>query len=515
VSFSVLPAACRPAPGGAAILPASNRPHGGSLVPGKRRQNWWLPTLVLLLSLALACVAETTQPNLLILFSDDQRAGTIHALGNPDIYTPNLDRLAADGMAFTRAYIMGGLQGAVCVPSRAMLMTSRGLFRVQENLASQRTWPEQFAQAGYRTFMTGKWHNGAASATRAFATGRNVFFGGMSAAHNMPVQDFSVGQPPGPKHTNAQHHTELFADTAIEFLRQQTNRQPFLCYVAFKSPHDPRTATSAWHERYRSNPPPLPPAFREQHPFDNGEMTVRDEQLLSWPRTPEAVRRELGDYYACISHLDEQIGRILEVLRATGLATNTLIAFAGDNGLALGSHGLMGKQNVYEHSVGVPLILAGPGIPQGRRTEALTYLLDVFPTLAELAAVPPLEKLDGCSLVPVLTGRTNAVRNQIFTVYRSFQRAIRDGRWKIIRYPLVDQTQLFDLQADPYELKNLASEPAHASRVAESLAALAKAQQTFGDTAPLSVVPPKPAAWNPPQPETANPSRKRAASKQP
>jgi arylsulfatase A-like enzyme len=463
-----------------------------------------LNALLLILAVALppgtlaAPSPEMRRPNVLFLFSDDQTAGTIAALGNPDIRTPNLDRLAAGGLAFTRGYIMGGLQGAVCVPSRAMLMTSRSLFRVKENLAGQPTWPEQFAKSGYRTFMTGKWHNGEAAATRVFNEGRNVFFGGMSAAHNMPVQDFANGQRPGPKRNSAEHHTELFADTAIEFLRQQTNGQPFLCYVAFKSPHDPRTATTVWHEYYRQHPPPLPANYLPVHPFDNGEMTVRDEALLPWPRTRDAVRGELGDYYACISHLDEQIGRILETLRATGLATNTLVLFAGDNGLAIGSHGLMGKQNVYEHSVGVPLLLAGPGITRGRRSSAFCYLIDVYPTLAELAGIPPLENVDGRSLVPVIAGAKAGIRSVVFTSYKNLQRAVRDERWKLIRYPQINQTQLFDLQNDPWERFNLADQVSSAARVKEMRVLLERQQKEFGDVAPLSVAKPRPAAWTPP-----------------
>ena len=477
-------------------LPAVNTPWFSTRAPFCGAL--WL-IAVLTASAASAAEPVHARPNILVLLSDDQRAGTLHALGNPDIVTPHLDRLAADGLAFNRAYIMGGLQGAVCVPSRAMLLTSRSLFRVKENLVGQATWPEQFAKAGYRTFMTGKWHNGAASATRAFQAGSNVFFGGMSAAHNMPVQDFAGGKAPGPKRISPQHHTELFADTAIEFLRQQTHGQPFLCYVAFKSPHDPRTATPAWHAHYRTNLPPLPANFLSQHPFDNGEMTVRDEALLPWPRTPAAVRQELADYYACISHLDEQIGRLLDTLRATGFATNTLIAFAGDNGLALGSHGLMGKQNLYEHAVAVPLLLAGPGLPKGRRSDAFCYLQDVFPTLAELAGVPPLADGEGRSLVPAIRGAQLGVRDSVFTAYRSFQRAIRDDRWKLIRYPQVDVTQLFDLQTDPHETNNLAGQPQFAAQMIAMTKLLAQEQRALGDTLPLSVAQPKPAAWTPPR----------------
>lgn len=445
---------------------------------------------------------DAGRPNVLFFFTDDQRPDTIHALGNAHIRTPNLDRLASQGMAFTQAYIMGGLQGAVCVPSRAMLLTSRGLFRVKENLAGQTTWPEQFARAGYRTFMTGKWHNGAPSAVRAFQEGRNAYFGGMSPAYNMPVQDFRAGQGPGAKHSSPLHHTELFANTAIEFLREQTNGQPFLCYVAFKSPHDPRTATPAWRDYYRAHSPPLPANWAPVHPFNNGEMTVRDEKLLPWPRTPQAVRKELEDYYACISHVDEQIGRVLDVLRERGLETNTLVGFAGDNGLAIGSHGLMGKQNLYEHSVRVPLLLAGPGIPKGRHTDALCYLQDVFPTLAELAGVPMLPEMEGRSLKPLFE-RPASGRDCIFTAYRNFQRAVRDRQWKLIRYPQINTTQLFDLNHDPDELRDLSALPEFADRLIRLRRLLEEQQRVFGDGLPLEVANPKPAAWSPPAPDSS------------
>jgi arylsulfatase A-like enzyme len=330
----------------------------------------------------------------------------------------------------------------------------------------------------------------------------------MSEAHNMPVQDFEDGKL-GAKSAEPGHHTEVFAEAAMEFLRQQTNGEPFLCYVAFKSPHDPRTATPKWQKYYARNLPSLPKNFLPQHPFDNGEMVVRDERLLPWPRKPQAVRREIADYYACISHLDEQVGRILEVLQATGLAKNTLVVFAGDNGLALGSHGLMGKQNLYEHSVGVPLILAGPGVPANRRVEALGYLLDAFPTLADLAGIHSIPIIDGRSLAPIFKDGNTDPRPVLFTAYRDSQRAVRDERWKLIRYPRVNLTQLFDLQRDPSETKNLANDPAFSDTVQRLMGLLASQQEQWGDGAPLSVSNPKPAAWAPPrrQSQTASPKK--------
>jgi arylsulfatase A-like enzyme len=226
-------------------------------------------------------------------------------------------------------------------------------------------------------------------------------------------------------------------------------------------------------------------------------MSVRDEKLLPWPRTRDAVRAELADYYACVSHLDEQVGRILEVLQSTGLATNTLVAFAGDNGLALGSHGLMGKQNLYEHSVGVPFILAGPAVPANRRVNALCYLLDVYPTLADIAGVPAIPATDGRSLVPRFQPRQAGSRQVLFTAYRDSQRAVRGERWKLIRYPLVDQTQLFDLERDPFETKNLADNLDFSDTLKQMMGLLAAQQKQWGDRAPLSIPRPRPAAWSP------------------
>ena len=226
-----------------------------------------------------------------------------------------------------------------------------------------------------------------------------------------------------PQHTfvnrehKREHSVKLFADAAIEFLRSQTDEAPFLCYVAFNAPHDPRIAPPSFHEWYNAHQPPLPPNFLPQHPFDNGEMVIRDERLAPWPRTPEVVRRHLADYYASIEFLDEQVGRIVAALEASGRLENTLIVFASDHGLAIGSHGLFGKQNLYEHSMNSPLIIAGPGIPQGKRIAALCYLLDIFPTLGELAGVAGPEGNEGRSLAPILAGRQKSVYRSIFTAY--------------------------------------------------------------------------------------------------
>jgi arylsulfatase A-like enzyme len=432
------------------------------------------------------------QPNVLFLFSDDQRADTIAALGNPYIQTPNLDRLVKEGTACTRAYCMGAQQGAVCVPSRAMLMSGRTLFHVDTNLKDQSTWPEAFARAGYTTFMSGKWHNGPTSARRVFVEGKAVFFGGMGDPYKLPVQDFHNGGEPSAKRDSGKHSVELFADCAIDFLRRQKGERPFLCYVAFNAPHDPRVAPKEYHARYDPAKLPLPANFLPQHPFNNGDLIGRDERLAPWPRTPEVVRKHLADYYASITFVDAQVGRILDALQASGQYDNTLIVYSSDHGLAIGSHGLFGKQNLYDHSMHAPLIFAGPGVPRGKQADALCYLLDIFPTLGELAGVTGPEGSEGKSLAPVFAGKQVKVRDSLFTAYTKVQRAVRDDRWKLLVYPQINKVQLFDLKNDAAETKDLAGDKAHAVEVERLTGLLKDWQKQCGDTQPLRSDQPQP-----------------------
>lgn len=453
--------------------------------------------LTLLFTLGLGATAlAAPRPNILLLFTDDQRADTIGALGNDHISTPRLDELVRSGTTFTRAYCMGSQQGAVCVPSRAMLYTGRTLFRVKDNLDGQPTWPEAFGKAGYRTFLTGKWHNQGPSALRSFREGKAVFLGGMGHPFSLPVQDFDGKGAFTPKRTEAKHSVMQFTDAAIEFLQRQKAGEPFLACVAFNLPHDPRVSLPEHLALYDANAPPLPANFLPVHPFDNGWMTGRDEALAPWPRPADNVQRQLAEYYACVSLLDEQVGRILDTLRERGLRDNTLVVFTSDHGLALGSHGLMGKQNLYEHSMRAPLVFAGPGIPQDQRRDAFAYLLDIFPTLGELAGLAAPAGVEGLSLAPVIRGAKPAVRDSVFTSFMQVQRAVRDNRWKLIVYPQINRVQLFDLRADPDELKDVSA--ANTDEVTRLTALLKDWQGKLGDTQPLRSEKPKSAVFTPP-----------------
>jgi arylsulfatase A-like enzyme len=448
-----------------------------------------------LLCLPWTSPASPAKPNILFLFNDDQRADTIAALGNPLIKTPNLDRLAQGGLAFTRAFMQGGFNGATCVPSRAMLLSGRSLFHVDERLLSGETWPAAFGHAGYTTFMSGKWHNGEPSLTRSFQIARSVFSGGMTDPLKAKLSNLENGKLTPPV-ISPKHACQTFADEAIRFLKEHKGG-PFLCYVAFDGPHDPHIVPDDFPVRYDPDTIPLPPNFLPQHPFNNGEMAIRDEKLLPWPRPPAEVRAMIADYYRYISYLDMLIGQVLDALKSSPFADNTVVVFSADSGVARGSHGLIGKQNLYEHSLRVPLIMTGPGIPAGKKTDALCYLFDVLPTLGALAGVPAPTGSEGMDLGSVLREPGKPGRSQMVFAYQKVQRAIRDDRWKLIRYPQINRTQLFDLQNDPFETKDLAIDSSHAGKVKELTTQLEKALTDYGDDCPLTVDKPQPAAWSP------------------
>jgi arylsulfatase A-like enzyme len=316
-----------------------------------------------------------------------------------------------------------------------------------------------------------------------------MFTGGMTNPMQAKLRDVTDGKV-GPAKLASKHACEVFADEAIRFLREHQGG-PFFAYVPFDAPHDPHIVPDDFPIHYDAGKIPLPPSFLPQHPWDNGEMTVRDEKLLPWPRTPEAVRAMIAEYWRYISYLD--------ALDASPLAKNTVVVFAADSGVARGSHGLIGKQNVYElDSVRVPLIIAGSGIPADQRTEAMCYLFDVLPTLGKVCGVPSPNQSDGFDFSATLADPAKPARDRLMFAYRNVQRGYTDGRWKLIRYPQVDRTQLFDLQNDPHEATNLADQPEHASKVAELTKLLAKEMQASGDQAPLKVANPAPAEWSPP-----------------
>jgi arylsulfatase A-like enzyme len=433
--------------------------------------------LIFLVAFAVAAsgparAADAKRPNLVFFLADDLRPDCLGVLGHPVVKTPNIDRLLENGFVFRNAYVLGSNSGAVCAPSRTMIQTGVSYLRqpkVSELPSEKPTLARTLKAAGYATIRSGKYGNGPKVLDNEF----DRHLDGKDAEGN--------------------------ANNLIAFIKENSGKKPLFLYMASHEPHDPQHATKEYYSKYRAEDLNLPVNFLPFHPFDNGEMTVRDEKTLAWPRSKENVAGKLARYYASTSYWDAQVGRVIDALKAAGQFDNTIFVVAGDNGLSLGEHGLLGKQNLYEFGgMHVPLIFAGPGIKKGE-TKALVYLYEVYPTLCELSGISVPGGLDAKSLAPVIQGKQQTIRDSLFTAYKDCQRSIRDDRWKLIRYPLIDKTQLFDLQVDPHEMTDLAGQPDHAAKVKELLTLLQTEQKRYGDNAQLMVEKPFSAEWTPPK----------------
>ena len=315
---------------------------------------------------------------------------------------------------------------------------------------------------GYHTHAVGKWHNGHRAFQRCFDSGEALFFGGMCDHDKVPIDPFDPDgvYPRTRQSIGGKFSTELFTDAAVDFVRRYDDEQPFFLYVAYTAPHDPRTPPE--EVRYAPDDVPLPRNFVPMHPFNNGELTIRDERLAAYPRTPREVRQHLADYAGMLTDLDRGLGRLHAALAESGLDENTLVIHTADHGLAVGQHGLMGKQNLYEHSTRVPLLLRGPDIPVDRRIDELCYQHDLYPTVLALAGIEPPEPSDFRSLWPLLDGESGYER--LTCSYAQCQQMVKDRTHKLIRYRRVngrgsDRQQVFAWRDDPYELTDLADTP--------------------------------------------------------
>jgi arylsulfatase A-like enzyme len=451
------------------------------------------------LSVVTSDAAPARRPNILFILVDDQ-SPTDLKMYNPGstLETPVLDRLAAQGTVVDGAYHMGSFSGAVCTPSRHMIMTGRTVWHLPIGPTAkdrcppgieQQTLPAVFNRAGYDTMRTCKVGNSYEGANKLFTVRRDASKRG------------------GTDETGSAWHAEQVL-TYLEGRESAQDRDPFLIYFGFSHPHDTRDGKPELLAKYgatnHTDENSLPPAHAKQpalpanwlpaHPFDNTHADVRDEVAVHgvWKNRDErTIRNELGREFACSENIDLQIGRVLAKLEAMGELDNTFIFYTADHGIAIGRHGLMGKQNLYEHTWRVPFIAKGPGIKAGARVPGNIYLLDVLATLCDFASIAAPETNEGVSFRPVLEGKKATVRDVLFGVYNGGaqpgMRSVRAGDWKLIRYESkttgVSETQLFDLAANPDEFlqqhgksdprqTNLAGDPEHAAKLAEMQALL-------------------------------------------
>lgn len=462
-------------------------------------------TLLALAAFAsFGATAGDRRPNVLFLFADDQCFDTIRALGHREVQTPNLDRLVQRGTTFTHAYNMGSWSGAVCIASRTMLITGRSLWHANaihrttdRERHEGRLWPQLMAAAGYQTYMTGKWHINT-DATKTFQVARNVR-GGMPKDTPQGYVRPIAGQPDpwspsDPKFggfwAGGKHWSEVVGDDALDFLAQASQQpKPFFMYIAFNAPHDPRQSPAEYVAKYPRERVAVPRNFLPEYPHKDAigaGPKLRDENLAPHPRTEYAVQVHRQEYYAIITHLDAQIGRILDALDRSGEAERTWIFFTADHGLAVGQHGLFGKQNMYDHSVRVPFIAVGPGVAAGRKIDAAIYLQDVMPTALEIAGVRKPDQVFFHSLLPSLRGeRTASHYPAVYGAYLQLQRAVTKDGYKLIVYPAAKVTRLYHVAKDPLEMTDLAADPRHADTRRKLFAGLLRLQSELEDTLDL------------------------------
>jgi arylsulfatase A-like enzyme len=435
----------------------------------------WLPVL--------AGAVDRRPLNFVFLFADDMRSDAIGAFGHPVIRTPNLDRLAREGTVFHRAVTAY----PICHVSRSEIFSGRSAFRSGYHYRGRdyapdiKLWPEAMRDAGYQTWYVGKWHSPRDPWKCGYVETRGLYSaGGGGAAAKAPTHDYKGRLVTGYRGWTFKRDDRTaepergvgltpdisarFADAAMELIDRKP-AQPFFLHVNFTAPHDPLLRPPGYEHAYDPARLPVPGNFRPEHPFDHGNLGGRDEVIVPQPRTESDVREELAVYYAVISHLDAQVGRIVRRLKESGQWERTVVIFSSDHGLAMGSHGLMGKQNQYEHSIGVPLIFAGGGMPEGMKVNAQCYLRDLYPTVCDLAGIPVPASVESVSLAPLFRGTDREVHPFIVGYFTNSQRMIRDGDWKLIWYPHQALYQLFDLRRDPLETDNRFNAADQAGRV--------------------------------------------------
>ncbi|NIJ45924.1 arylsulfatase A-like enzyme [Wenyingzhuangia heitensis] len=474
--------------------------------------------LMLVVSLQITAQNKSKKPNVLLIYTDDHRYSGIHALAGQDVKTPNIDKLANEGLIFTNTYLMGAYTGATCMPSRAQLLTGRKMFDLN-GIGSvipkeQVAIGETFLKEGYNSHIVGKWHQDNQSLGRMFNSGATIMSRGiyLTDHYRMPCWDWRADgkyakkdayiyvydkkgnvvkrsvdpkEKKGPINTekDGPHTSEIYASQAIDYIQKNKQEKPFFMYLAFHAPHDPRQAPKKYKDMYPEKKIKLLPSYMPQHPFDNGHLFLRDEALAPWPRTPKVAQKELSDYYAIITHLDAQIGKVIKSLKKTGQYENTIIVLSGDSGLAVGNHGLMGKQNVYdEDGVHVPFIISGKIKGNGKRIDAFSYIHDIYPTICDVADIKIPASVTGKSLKPVIDGEKTQVRDYTYHAYRQHQRAFRKGDYKLIEFVRAPDshkkqgdfvagsrvTLLFNFKKDPWETTNLAFLPEY-KEVLESM----------------------------------------------
>jgi arylsulfatase A-like enzyme len=454
-------------------------------------------------------------PNFIFILTDDQQQAAMSAYGNKILKTPNMDRIASEGIRFTEAFVTN----ALCAPSRASYLTglyshTHGVitngdgpgFRNQPGLKDdQVTFAHLLRQAGYHTALVGKWH------IRSWPTGFDQWI-------ILPGQ--GVYQDPemianGHRVKFRGHVEDVVGDQALTFLQQRPKDKPFCLLYQFKAPHRSWVPASRFEKAFEDVEIPTPRTFEDRlegrpEAVRKAEMAIADMTDFRDRGVPESLPREerkrrnlqllVKNYYRVLLGVDENVGRVLDFLDKNGLAENTVVVYTSDNGFFLGEHGLFDKRLMYEPSIRVPMMLRLPArVKPGRvDTSHLVLNIDTAPTLLELAGVPVPSWMHGRSWLPLLEGRETTWRDAFLYEYYEYpavhcarkNRGVRTDRWKLIHFwEQPEEWELYDLQSDPDETKNLAARPEQAERIKLLRLKLEGLRREVGDVDPPGPAP--------------------------
>ena len=438
-----------------------------------------LQTMLALAALPLMsrAAADAKRPNLVVFLTDDQPYNGMSCTGNTSLKTPNMDRLAAEGVMFDKAFVTT----AICCCSRASLFTGQYMrrhgiedFKTPLSAAQwPRTFPALLREAGYRTAYLGKFAVGQPFVDAALALPADKFDLWYGFPQSIAFKQVVDGQP--------RYLTTVMTEKAVEFINQAKDDRPFCLIVAFKEPHPPRDYYDPeFEDPVAKKSIPQPPNLTRRS-FDGLPEIVRRglNAIPGWLDHPEAFQAEMRSEYALIARADLAMGRIRQALKDRGIDDNTVIIHTSDNGSIDGAHAMEGKWLMYEESIRVPLIIRDPRLPVGTRgrRQQMALNIDLAPTLLAMAGVPVPAGMQGMDLRPLLSDAATPGREHWYYEHtyspddgrRPIPKSegVRTERWKYTRYVELHPPleQLFDLAADPHEEKDLARDPSQASRL--------------------------------------------------
>lgn len=431
---------------------------------------------------ATGAEARSSAPNFLFIFADDQPQACMGCMGNEHIRTPHMDRLASDGVLFTNAFVTT----AICCSNRASILTGQhmrrhGIRDFQQPLSADafaRTYPALLRAAGYRTGYLGKFAVGwPRPEVRKRSLPADQFDEWFGFPQTINFRQEVDGKP--------RYLTTLMEEKAVAFLRTHPAEQPFCLTVALKEPHGPFNyydpeVPDPYEDAHIPPPPTCTPEDYQSQP-EFIRKSLNGGSAPKWFDDADSYQERVRTYYRLITRADMALGRIMQALKESGFDQNTVVIYSSDHGSLLGAHGLTGKWLMYEESIRVPLIIRDPRLPakdRGRRCDKMALSIDLAPTMLAMAGAAVPDAMQGRDLTPLLSGQAVDWRTDWYYEHTYNTRkprrpiakceGVREEAWKYTRYPEAEPPyeQLFDLEHDPRETRNLAADPAHAATLA-------------------------------------------------